>query len=224
MYIGGIHIRKKFVICISVLTILSLVIIATAHVPYIERSDYSEENPFYVWKMIEYSKAFYSWIENDNGQNGDDIDVFKFKVRNRPVNIYLELIVPVVDDIYADFVPWYALIGPGLPEINQSVPFTIPEGYGGIIMENVEPGVERDTFFEPFGGKSYYEGPVLDRNISDPGTYYIYCWDPYEMGGDYVLVIGKGEFFGPIDIIRGIINTILIRNDKEFHIPSLLFF
>ena len=55
-------------------------------------------------------------------------------------------------------------------------------------------------------------------DISEPGAYYIYCWDPYSQGGDYVLVIGKGEFFGPADIIRSIINTMIIRKDGELHI------
>ena len=214
--------NKNLIIGISFLMSISLTVTVTAHVPYLERSDYSEENPFYVWKMIEKSKAFYAWLENEGENTGDDIDVYMFKVKNKPVNIYVELIVPVVNDYYAYFVPWYALIGPGLPEITQNLPFDVPSGYGGIIMQNVEPGVERETFFEPFGGKSYYKGPILDENISESGTYYLYCWDPYESGGDYVLVIGKGEFFGPIDIIRGIINTVIIRRDGELHVPPSL--
>lgn len=211
--------KKCIQFFISTILLFSLISIASAHVPYIERKDYSEENPFYVWKLIEKSKAFYAWLENDAKQTGNDIDVFMFKVKNKPINIYVELIVPVAEEYYVNFVPWYALIGPGLPEINRELPFIVPEGYGGIIMENVEPGSEREIFYEPFGGKSYYKGPILDENISEPGTYYLYCWDPYESGGDYVLVIGKGEFFGPIDIIRGIINTIIIRRDGELHIP-----
>jgi hypothetical protein len=48
----------------------------SAHVPYIERNDYSEERPLLVWKMIEYSKAFYAWLENDGVNPCEDIDVF----------------------------------------------------------------------------------------------------------------------------------------------------
>jgi hypothetical protein len=197
--------------------ILFTSIIVTAHVPYIERSDYSEDNPFFVWKMIEKSKAFYAWLENDGENPCDDIDVYKFQIYN-PKNVYIELIVPVFEDYYKDFVPWFALVGPNLPEPSQDLPFDIPDGYGVIVNENVPQGSERDTFYEPFGGKSYYYGPILDIDISEKGTYYIYCWDPYKMGGDYVLVIGKGEFFGPIDIIRSIINTGIIRRDMELHI------
>jgi len=192
---------------------------ATAHVPYIERIDYSEEKPIYVWKMIEYSKAFYSWLENDGVNPCEDIDVFKFKIRNQPKLVYIELIVPVFEEYYGEFVPWFALIGPGLPEPNQTLPFDIPQGYGAIVKENVEPGEERETFYEPFGNKSYYKGPIFEETISEPGTYYVYCWDPHQKGGDYVLVLGKGEFFGPIDIIRSIINTYLIRRNMELHVP-----
>lgn len=211
--------KNKFIIIfLCFISITSFASIVTAHVPYIERKDYSEENPLYVWKMIEYSKAFYAWLENDGVNPSDDIDVLKFTISNQPKNVYIELIVPVVDDYYKDFVPWFALVGPGLPEPTQNLPFTIPEDYGAIVKENAEPGAERETFYEPFGGKSYYKGPIFEQDISEPGTYYIYCWDPYERGGDYVLVFGKGEFFGPIDIIRSIINTIVIRRDGELHI------
>ncbi len=213
--------RKMIIMVFGVFVIICLAGLTSAHVPYIERTDYSEQHPFYVWKMIEKSKAFYAWLENTDNNVGDDIDVYKITVGNRPVNIYVELIVPVANGFYEDFVPWYALVGPGLPELNQSLPFDVPEGYGGLVTENVLPGMPRETFFEPFGGKSYFKGPILDVNISQSGTYYIYCWDPYEMGGDYVLVIGKGEFFGPIDIIRGLINTVIIRQDKELHVPSI---
>ncbi len=213
--------RNKIIISIIFLIILLTSTIASAHVPYIERSDYSEQNPKIVWKMIEFSKAFYSWLENDGINPCEDIDVFKFKIKSNPKNVYIELIVPVFEEYYKDFVPWFALVGPNLPIPDQELPFDLPDGYGAIVKENVEPGTERETFYEPFGGKSYYYGPILDMNISEPGTYYIYCWDPHSQGGDYVLVIGKGEFFGPIDIIRSIINTIIIRNNGELHILNI---
>ena len=210
--------NKRILISFFVIILLSTTIVS-AHVPYIERRDYSEENPYYVWKMIEKSKAFYAWLEKNQNDISDDIDVYKFKINNNPKNIYIELIVPVIEDYYENFVPWFALVGPTLPDPNQDLPFQLPEGYGAIIMENVEPGVERETFYEPFGGKSYYYGPILDMDIAESGIYYIYCWDPYNQGGDYVLVIGKGEFFGPIDIVRSLINTVIIRRDGEIHLP-----
>jgi hypothetical protein len=211
--------KKTFVIIITCfLFIIVNVSSVSAHVPYIEYKDYPQDKPIYVWKMLEYSKAFYAWLENDGENPCKDIDGFKFKIRNKPINVYIELIVPVIDDYYEEFVPWFALVGPGLPEQNQTLPFDIPDGCGVIVKENVEPGQIRETFYEPFGGKSYYDGPIFDETLSQQGTYYIYSWDPYEQGGDYVLVIGKKEFFGPFDIIRAIINTFIIRRNGELHI------
>jgi len=210
--------HKRRIGSIFFVILLFVPITAVAHVPYIERTDYSEEKPFYVWKMIEKSKAFYAWLETDDQKQSHDIDVYKFTVKNKPINIYVELIVPVIEDYYQNFVPWFALVGPDLPPPVHDFPFDIPEGYGVIIEENVFPGENRSQFYEPFGGKSYYNGPILDLNISKSGSYYIYCWDPYHQGGDYVMVIGKGEFFGPIDIVRSLINTFIIRQDGELHL------
>jgi hypothetical protein len=115
--------------------------------------------------------------------------------------------------------PWFAVVGPGLPPITEEVPFTIPPGYGGIVVKNLEPGEERPMFYEPFGGKHYYDGPDFDQRMSNTGTWYIYYWDPYELGGDYVAVVGYREVFRPMDIIRALIYTPIIRRNKELHVP-----
>jgi len=211
--------KKLILMTLSFVVLFSfLSVTVSAHVPYIERKDYSENKPMFIWKMLENSKAFYAWLENDGEKKCEDIDVYKFIIKNKPKQIYIELIVPVVGNYYEDFLPSFALVGPDLPDPQIELPFDIPPGYGAIVKENLKPGEERETFYEPFGGKSYYKGPIFEEIISKSGTYYIYCWDPYEQGGDYVLVIGKGEFFGPIDIIRSVINTFIIRINGELHI------
>ena len=190
-----------------------------AHVPYFEHFNFSEEKPFIVRKMVTQSKAIYAWLETDGINPCKDIDVYKIKIR-RAVSMYVELIVPVIDDYYENFVPWFAVVGPGLPEPTQELPFNIPCGYGAIIKENVAPGEPRETFYEFFGNKSYYKGPVFDGKLETIGTYYVYVWDPYESGGDYTLVIGNLEIWGPLDILRALIYTPMIRRGLELHIPE----
>jgi hypothetical protein len=204
------------------LIIVGIFIIPTigAHVPYLEPRDYSEENPFKVRNTIEQSIAVYAWLENDGSNPSTDIDVYQFEIGSDPMLVYIEAIVPVCGIYYQDFVPWFALVGPGLPAPNQTVPFTIPSGYGAIVKENVDPGDPRETFYEFFGGKWYYEGPTFEEEIGLPGTYYVYYWDPHEMGGDYVAVLGKTEEFGFRDIIRSLIVTPIIRFDFELHCPK----
>ena len=200
----------------------SLLIIPSigAHVPYLEPRDYSEENPYVIRNTVEQSIAVYSWLETDFTNPSTDIDVYQFEIGSEPMVVFIQAIVPVCGIFYEDFVPWFALVGPGLPAPNQTVPFDIPSGYGAIVKENVDPGDPRETFYEFFGGKWYYDGPIFNEEISIPGTYYIYYWDPHEMGGDYVAIIGNVEQFGIRDIIRSFIVTPIIRFDFELHCPK----
>jgi len=151
----------------------------------------------------------------------NDIDVYSFTITDQPLRIFLEVIVPVCDGFgfYANFTPWFALVGPGLPPPNQTLPFDLPQGYGVIVKQDVPPGSPREEFYEPFGGKSYYQGPRFDETLYVWGTYYVYYWDPYEKGGDYVAVLGYKEQFPPLDILRALINTPLIRRGLELHLP-----
>ena len=205
-------------LCVSMLVLLFLLPTVIAHVPYFEHKDFTDEKPFVVKKSILQSIAAYSWLEYNGVNPCEDIDVYRFEVRIPNTRIFAELIGPVCDGFYENFVPWFALVGPGLPDPGVETPFEIPDGYGAIIKENVAPGNPRETFYEPFGGKYYYEGPSIDEKFTETGTYFVYVWDPYETGGDYVMVLGKYEIWLPLDIIRAIIYTPLIRRGLELHI------
>jgi hypothetical protein len=213
---------KRGVLLFFVVACLGLVLIPTicAHVPYLERRDFSMDKPFTVRKSITQSIAVYSWLQTDWVNPSTDIDVFSFTIKDKPLRIYIEAIVPVCDGFYANFTPWFALVGPGLPPPNQTLPFDIPYGYGVIVKQDVPPGSPREEFYEPFGGKSYYQGPRFDETLYLWGTYYVYYWDPYQKGGDYVAVLGYKEQFPPLDIIRALINTPLIRRGYELHLPE----
>lgn len=211
--------KRSYFLKIFAVASIALLLCTTvaAHVPYFEHKDFTEQKPFRVRKGVEQSIAVYSWLSS-NENISEDIDVYSFKIRSKEKSLYLEIIVPQIEEVYQDFLPCYALVGPGLPPPNQSLPFSIPADYGAIIMFNLEPGEDRETFYEPFGGKTYYKGPIYQTNLTTKGTYYVYCWDPYYQGGDYTMVIGRKERFGPLDILRALIYTPLIRMDKELHI------
>ncbi len=192
----------------------------SAHVPYLEHRDSTIQKPFQVRRSITQSIAVYSWLETDWINPSTDIDVYSFQIKDQPLQVFIEAIVPVCDGFYANFTPWFALVGPGLPPPNQTLPFDVPPGYGVIVKQDVPPGTPREEFYEPFGGKSYYQGPRFDETINTPGTYSVYYWDPYQKGGDYVAVLGYKEQFPPLDIIRALINTPLIRRGYELHLPD----
>ncbi len=54
------------------------------------------------------------------------------------------------------------------------------------------------------------------------GTWYLYVWNPYGVAGDYVAVVGPKEIWDPVDIMRAIIFTPMIREGKELHIQCLV--
>jgi hypothetical protein len=183
---------------------------AAAHVPYREKKDSSFEQPFRVKGSVENSIAVYAWLET-----GNDTDVYRLEI-TRPVRLYCNAIVPVCP-AYEQFLPWMAVAGPGLAPPDEPLPFDLPQGYGAVVLKNTPPGQERKTFYEPFGGKSYYDAPAFDQTISRTGPWYIYIWDPSGMGGDYVAVIGYKEHFSLPDIFRALINTPKIRFNRELH-------
>ena len=183
---------------------------AQAHVPYIENKDYSAEHPFAVKDSIENSKAIYAWFDT-----GTDVDVYTFEV-STPVTVYAKAIVIACPSLET-LLPWFAVVGPGLPIPDEALPFKLPDGYGAVVVQNKKPGEPRVTFFEPFSAKTYYDGPEFNQEVTTPGSWYIYYWDPYKIGGDYVAVLGSKESFSLLDTLRSLINTPKIWFNLELH-------
>jgi hypothetical protein len=182
--------------------------IVEAHVPYVEVRDYSPQRPLALGEVTQ-SKAIYAWL-----QSGGDVDVYSFEITGT-TRLFAEALVPVCPE-YATFRPAFAVVGPGLPAPSQPIPYVLPEGYGAIV---VEPGAPESwpVFYEPFGGKSYYDGPNFDAELSTPGRWYLVYWDPAGVGGDYVASVGYTESFGAIDILRAVVITPIIRQNGELH-------
>jgi len=207
---------KFFMMKVTIIVVLFLCSIvflrsANAHVPIMEESDFSQSEPFLLEPPLKKSRAIYGWLQSDT-----DIDVYTFEIKE-PVRLRAFSLVPVCPD-YEDFLPAFAVIGPGLTIPEHPLPFRLPEGYGAAVINNLSPGVKRNTFFEPFTNKNYYRGPAFDQLIATPGTWYVYYWDPSGQAGDYVAVFGFAERFSFSDIMQALINTPKIWFDRELHI------
>ena len=198
------------------LALLAAVIFAESsfgHVPYFERTDFTKDKPFRV-QSIEQSIAVYAWLKREKGRT-DDVDVYTFTI-TKPTRVFVQCLAPVRKR-YEKFLPAFAVVGPGLPAAKAKLPFEAPKGQGVIVMENYKPGERRPTFYEFFGGKSYYRGPTFDRVLEEPGTYHVYYWDPHAHGGDYVAVLGYKETWGLMDVLRALFRTPMIRWNLELH-------
>lgn len=184
-----------------------------AHVPHIERADYTQAAPFTVTDPA-LSIAVYGWL-----QNRTDVDWFRLEATNG-MRLYFDLLVPVLP-AYAKAYPTYALIGPGLPAPTQALPFALPPGYGAVVAK-YDPATKRPVEYEPFGGKAYFTGPASDDNATTNGTWWIAVWEPAGKPCDYVLAIGYEERFEGPDLVRALVNTKIIRADGELHAPRLI--
>lgn len=180
---------------------------ATAHVPYLEEQDYSLGSPFFDFDVAQ-SIAIYAWLESP-----EDVDVVVCWVR-QPTRLFVETLVPVCP-AYKSFFPCFAVLGPGLPP--PAVPVIGP--YRLAVLPWADQSEPRDVFYEPFGNKSYYQGPAFDQQVAIPGPYFIFVWNPAGMVGDYVLPIGREERWPLPDIIRALIVTPMIRDNLELHSP-----
>ena len=180
---------------------------ALGHVPYLEEEDFSPKRPFFHFDVTQ-SIAVYAWLESP-----DDVDVYVCWVQ-QPSRLFLEALVPVCP-AYESFFPSFAVFGPGLPA--PATPVIGP--YRLATVDWSDRSEPRETFYEPFGDKTYYQGPAYDQQVTIPGLYFIFVWDPDGVGGDYVLAIGKEERWPLPAILRALIETPKIRRGEELHSP-----
>ena len=200
--------------------VVALVARCDAHVPFIEWNDFTEDNPF-VMDDPEKSTAIYGYLDGKN-----DVDVFEIQVTEVPTTIYAEVIVPVCGDNYEDFDPSLAVIGPGIKtssnnnkESQCDVPISVPGGSGVACQISEGNGSSREIEYECFANKSYYQGLTFEMEVTETGTYKVAVWDPVSNAkGDYTLVIGPEEIWGPSEILQALVITPLIRwGDVELH-------
>ena len=180
--------KKCFIAYFILLIIILVIYTAKAHEVFSEEKDFSQESPFVVSDSIENAKAVYARLEPST-----DIDVYAFAV-TKPVHVHARAFVPLVAGL-EQFLPNLAVAGPGLPVTEEKLPFTLPKGYGAVVVKNTPRGKKRPVFYEPFSGKEYYDAPAFDRKVTATGTWYVYYWDPYKTGGDYVAILGFREMF-----------------------------
>ncbi len=111
-------------------------------------------------------------------------------------NLYWQLGVPVIEGL-EDYRPTVVVLGPGLPEVQ--VPFTIPEGVGGIVVDT--EGMPNEFFDERFTGTEDWIIHAEEGTLEQAGRYYIVAYHPDGTPGKFWLAIGRREEFGLADIL-----------------------
>jgi hypothetical protein len=171
---------------------LGLVIsgLALGHVPYIETSDWTVQQPFVV-EDVPNSKAIFSYLESP-----EDYDVYYFEL-TEPTRIFASTTIPLCPE-YTEYSVTFAVTGPGLPKPDVDLPVRLKKGHGAVIVRDPVESVEsRDWFYEPYGGRYYFRAPDFILDDAMPGQYQMIVWHEAGVIGDYLAVIGEGEYWGP---------------------------
>lgn len=197
---------RSSITLISAAVMLVTATASLAHVPFLEQSDYTPEEPFVV-EDAENSKSLHSALDSPG-----DFDVYRITV-DQPTRIYTATNIPFCKQ-YETYSVTYALVGPGLPAIDATeLPVELPAGHGAVIVRNPVASVaERPVFFEPYGGRLMWEGPEHTIDSAEPGEYQMIVWNENGQPGDYIGVIGQAEYFGPAEIAQARRVSPLLKN------------
>ncbi|MEN3035388.1 MAG: hypothetical protein ABC537_03695 [Candidatus Methanosuratincola sp.] len=103
------------------------------------------------------------------------------------------------------FSPIIAIIGPGMPDPPEGLPFQVPEGSGVLVIE----GTPADfASYEGFTPTVFFRVASYSSPAPATGTYYLVVFS--ETPGSYSLAIGYKEEFTPCEWVMVPINQILI--------------
>ncbi|MBS4009090.1 MAG: hypothetical protein KGZ45_11810 [Clostridium sp.] len=120
----------------------------------------------------EVSQAFYALLEGEP-------DVYLLE-KDEPFSLYISMLVPALPAARTDFT------------------VTVVDGEDRSILTLNGGEHQWETFFEPFAGDRYLQGPEIEVSLM-AGDYRIYVTNPAN-SGKYVLSVGRQERFSPREI------------------------
>jgi hypothetical protein len=176
----------------------------------------------------------------------NDVDVIKFTIEEGqtgfpifgygPPRLFITATAyPPACNQYSEFYPIAAIFGPGLPEIEEELPFELPEDCEDCGMVRTHPTRavpgERMIFTTPTPRYSwfYYTDSETDSVWWEPdptspdgglelGTYYIAFWEENGHPGEFSPVVGLDEYDDAFDRFQVILMAPLVDDMKTTRI------
>lgn len=131
-----------------------------------------------------------SWAIYGELHGGMEAQYYRFDI-NETQKIHISLLKSTDPD-NRDFIPGFALMGPGLQGQGDVPAYVdIPAGADAIVISGEQPSL---ATYEPFSASSFYSLADLKINAPVSGTYYIAVYEPAR-GGQYSLAVGDREEF-----------------------------
>jgi hypothetical protein len=215
---------------------------------YVGGEDYSFEYPYVLGASersspycdITQSRCSFAYLHEN------DVDVYKFEIAEGqtgfpifgagPTRQYIALAAyPPACCPYKDFYPIIGLFGPGLPEIEEELPFKLPEDCEDCGMIRTHPTKaecgERPIFTIITPRYSWFFSVDIETdNIwwepdpsspdggIEPGTYYAVVWEENGVAGEYSGVLGFDEYDDEFNRLQVAINVPLVDDMKTTHV------
>jgi pimeloyl-ACP methyl ester carboxylesterase len=212
--------RHLFLACVLlsafVLSLATQAQAARAEVPILETNapggDYGlfedgqfVDEPWFMWFMLgELSSA-------------DDVDMARFDYQAGD-RFKAEIFIPGHEEL-RNFNPYLALIGPGLPQPDQPLPFALPDGMGAIVTTSTSTF----DYFDIFTQMVYFPRAKIEVVMPQTGRYYVAVWGKPVGMARYALDIGIMENLAPHVLIRYPINWWEVRDFLRWgHWPVVL--
>jgi pimeloyl-ACP methyl ester carboxylesterase len=211
--------RLISVACALLFALASLLIepaIARAETPILETNQ--PNGDFGLYEDAPYvPEPWFMWFVLGHLDSADDVDMAKldYKAGDR---FKAEMFIAAHEEL-RDFNPNIALIGPGLPQPTEPLPFEVPPGMGVIVAR----GGSTFDYHDIFTQMIYWPRAKIDIIMPATGRYYVATWgEPVGMAR-YALDIGVMESFAPAVIGRYPINWWEVRDYLRWgHWPAVL--
>lgn len=155
-----------------------------AHQPYCEEDDLTLDTAWGI-RDANVSTAFYGTLEDDT-----DVDYFTLEAA-ADQRVYLSITIPQIEG-QADFDPVIGVFGPGLPDEGVAAHSFRPAMAGGLLLASTEA----TEFYEPFGGRYYWDRQEAIVALPEAAEYVIAVWHPEGEIGRYTFVYGQREVMG----------------------------
>lgn len=178
--------------------------VSLAHYPIFAPKQINSFESTLLIKDADVSNAIYAKL----GKN--EIDYYKFEVKES-LELYVNILVPYKKS-NKDFIPSFAIVGPGLSEPQRDSPIKeLPAGYG--IMQFVPTHTDfTEINYESFTDTRYLKGMEYETKIEQEGVYYIIVYTKREDDfGDYVLVTGREDRFRLFDLFNYVFSYFRIK-------------
>lgn len=172
--------------------LVSLLLLATAsaHRPSFGDEGMSSAEDAYVIEDIDISIVVYKELVCEDSELWMTFDGAADQ------ELYVQLGVPEIDRL-REHRPAVAVLGPGMPPLDEAVPFEVPEGLGGYVFHASD---EPAAFYEPFTQTDSWIWVEERLNLPAAGTGYVVGFHPDGVSGKIWLATGEIENFEGIAV------------------------